>query len=275
VLDPQYCMERAFVVFLALASISPAAEDPDLKERDSKTSCRTAQFTHDCAVMANNLGSASFSAGKYRDAELLFARAISLLVAETPPSDDLAKAYHNLATTYRAEARYSDAAGFYESALELREALIGPSGITLVPILNELGLVYLELADYVRAERTLRRAMSIVLMYQAEHTTAGADTMNNLALADRRQGRLADAEELYRRALKVYEQTSDAGHQVDALNNLGRLLADEGQYEAAEQLIRRAIDEAQNKLGPTDPNTGLGLGNLGKLLIARRKYSAA
>ena len=112
--------------------------------------------------MTNNLGSAYFSAGKYREAELLFTRAISLWATESAPSDDLAKAFHNLGAVYRAEGRYADAARFYLRALGLRESLAGSRDITLLPILNELGLVYLEMADYVEAEKILQRAIAIV-----------------------------------------------------------------------------------------------------------------
>ena len=103
----------------------------------------------------NNLGSSYFSAQKYREAELLFTRAISLWATETAPSDDLAKAYHNLGAVYRAEGRYADAARFYLRALDLRESLAGPDDIKLLPILNEMGVVYLEMADYIQAEKTL------------------------------------------------------------------------------------------------------------------------
>src|ERR1700730_12289224 len=150
-------MERAFVVFLALASISLAAEPPD-----SETLCRTARSTRDSAVLTNNLGSEYFSAGKYRGAELLFTRAISLWATAGPLSDDLAKAFHNLGAVYRAERRNTDAARSCLQALDLREALHGPMDLSLLPILNELGMAYLEMADYVQAEKTLRSAISIV-----------------------------------------------------------------------------------------------------------------
>src|ERR1700733_6380359 len=111
-------MERAFVVFLALASISPTAEALDSAVQDFRTLCQKAQSPYDCAVIANNLGSIYFSTGRYREAETMFARAISLWAAETAPSDDLAKAYHNLGDVYRAEGWYANAASLYESALE-------------------------------------------------------------------------------------------------------------------------------------------------------------
>ncbi len=161
-------MERALVVLLALASTSPAAEP-------SESLCRAEQSARDCAVITNNQGSRYFAEGKYREAELLFSRAISLWATETPPSDDLAKAFHNLGAVYRAEGRYADAARFYLRALDLRESLAGPADLSLLPILNELGLVYLEMADYIQAEKILQRAIAIVEEHQAQETTSGAD----------------------------------------------------------------------------------------------------
>src|SRR5580704_6357882 len=162
----RFIVERAWVVFLALASISPAAEPP-------QTRCPAAQSARDCAVATNNLGSDYFAAGKYREAEALFTRAISLWATESAPTDDLAKAFHNLGAVYRAEGRYADAARFYLRAIGLRESLTGSHDITLLPILNELGLVYLEMADYVEAEKILQRAIAIVAEHQAEETING------------------------------------------------------------------------------------------------------
>jgi tetratricopeptide (TPR) repeat protein len=305
-------MERAFVVFLALASISLAAEPPD-----SETLCRTAPSTRDCAVLTNNLGSEYYSTGKYRGAELLFTRAISLWATEAPLSDDLAKAFHNLGAVYRAEGRNADAARSCLRALDLREALHGPMDLSLLPILNELGLAYLEMADYVQAEKTLQRAISIVQAHQAEETPDGADaftawgvvletegknaeaitwlgkalamrecllgrdsvpvaeTVHALALAFRQQGNLAQAESLYRRALEVYRRGFNPKSLVAVLNNLGRVLAEQTQYKEAEHLYREAIATAQQQLGPAHPDVAVGFSNLGKLMIARHKFADA
>jgi tetratricopeptide (TPR) repeat protein len=263
--------ERA-VVLTAAALIAPAAEP---NPSDPKTLCPAAQSLNDCALRNNNLGTSYFSQGKYRDAEPLFARAIALWAANSAPSDNLATAYRNLAAVYRAEDRYSDSARFYRSALDLREALAGPSDSTLVPILNELGLVDLDVADYVRAERTLERAISIVRRCNSEQTTLGADVLNNLAMANRQLGRFADAEELYRRALAVYQHSSDAEREVEALNNLGAVLAEQARYKEAEHLYREAIALAGQKLGRAHPDVAIGLGNLAKLRILRGKYADA
>jgi tetratricopeptide (TPR) repeat protein len=266
-------MERAFVVFLALASISPAVQ-PVVSDGPLEGLC-AARSARECAVMANNLGSKYFSAGKYRDAEALFTSAIALWAGNSDFSLDLAKAYHNLAAVYRAEGRYSDSASVFQSALDLRETLAGPSDLSLVPILNEYGLVELHLANLVQAEHLLRRALQIVRLHQAEPTTVAADVMNNLAIIDRETGRMQEAEELYGQALDVYRHTSDAEREVKTLNNLGRVFAEQAQYKEAERLYREAMAVAESRLGSSHPGFALGIGNLGKLLIERGKYKEA
>ena len=128
-------MELAFVVFLALASISPAAgliaAEPQAPIPELFANPRNP--ARDCAVITNNLGSTYFAAGKYHEAELLFTRAISLWTTEARPSDDLAKAFHNLAAVYRAEGRYATPRDFYLRALDLRESLAGPLDLSLLP----------------------------------------------------------------------------------------------------------------------------------------------
>ncbi|MGA2882255.1 MAG: tetratricopeptide repeat protein [Bryobacteraceae bacterium] len=305
-------MERAFVVFLALASIAPAA---DLS--DSQNLCPAEQSARDCAISSNNLGSTYFATGKFREAERLFTRAISLWATETAPSDDLAKAFHNLGAVYRAEGRNADAERFDLRALYLRESLSGSRDVSLLPILNELGLAYLEMADYVQAKQTLQRAVAIVQADHAEKTENGtdaftawgvlletegknadaiqwlgkalalretlagpdsvpaADAANDLALAYRQQGDLVQAESLYRRAVAVYRHTSSPTSLVAVLNNLGRVLAEQSQYKEAEQFYREAISVAEQRLGPEHPEVAVGLGSLGKLMLARRKFSDA
>jgi tetratricopeptide (TPR) repeat protein len=263
-------MERAFVVLLALASLSPAAQ-----VEAPGPPCTAAQSANACAIALNNLGSKRFSAGNHREAELLFARAIKLWSADPAFAGDLAKALHNLAAVYRAETRYRDAASLYQSTLDLREALAGPEDVSLLPILNEFGSMYIDTANYGRAEQILQRARSIARSNHYEQTIAGADVMNNLAVIAREQGRFPDAAQLYREALAVYHNSSDSQREVKALNNLGRVLAQQDQYKRAERLYRQAIAEAKLKLGPSDPDLALGLSNLGKLLISRRKFSAA
>jgi tetratricopeptide (TPR) repeat protein len=79
--------------------------------------------------------------------------------------------------------------------------------------------------------------------------------MNSLAALYRRQGRFAEAEPLFRRALAIYEKAAGPEHPAVAtlLSNLGQVLKVEGRYDEAEPLIRRSLaihDKAQGKDHP-------------------------
>ena len=92
--------------------------------------------------------------------------------------------YHRLDdAVYRIEEKYSDAAHSFLGALDVRESLRGQGDVSLLPILNDLGRLYLEVGDSRQAENMLMRAMAIVEAQRAEESTDGADTLNNLAVA--------------------------------------------------------------------------------------------
>ena len=158
-------LERALVVLLALASIAPAVHAfqsrAESKAQESEALCRPAQTAADCAVTINNQGSAYFASAKYQDAGRMFTLAISLWSSEPAVSDDLAKAYRNLGAVYRIEEKYSDAAHCFLRALDVRESLQGQGDVSLLPILNDLGRLYLEMGESRQAQNTLRRAMAI------------------------------------------------------------------------------------------------------------------
>jgi tetratricopeptide (TPR) repeat protein len=268
-------VERAWVVCLALATISPAAEPLDSKLPDSTTLCHAARSTGDCAILTNNLGSTYLSAGKLHEAELLFSRAISLWATETAPSDDLAKAFHNLGAVYRAEGRYTDAARFYLRALDLRESLAGPQDVSLLPILNGLSMVYLEMADYVQAEKTLQRAIAIVQAHNAEDTVNGADAFAAWGVVLETEGMNSEAITWLRKALATRECLTgkDSVPVADAVNGLALAYRQQGDFAYAESLYRRALEVYRRGSNPT--SLVAVLNNLGRVLTEQAQYKEA
>ena len=71
------------------------------------------------------------------------------------------------------------------------------------------------------------------------------------------QGKLAEAEPLYRRALAIREEKLGDDHPdvAQSLNNLALLLKTQGKLAEAEPLSRRALDIFEQKLGAGHPNT--------------------
>jgi tetratricopeptide (TPR) repeat protein len=98
------------------------------------------------------------------------------------------------------------------------------------------------------------------------------------------QGKLAEAEKMYRRALQGYEKALGADHTstLNTVNNLGLLYRDQGKLAEAERMYQRALQGKEKALGADHTstlNTVSNLGNLyrdqGKLAEAEKMYQRA
>jgi tetratricopeptide (TPR) repeat protein len=86
------------------------------------------------------------------------------------------------------------------------------------------------------------------------------DTAASLhALADlyQQQGKYAEAEPLYRRALSIYEQQvgNDHPNLATSLNNLALFYSSQGKYTQAEPLLRRALAISEQQFEAQHPTT--------------------
>ena len=78
---------------------------------------------------------------------------------------------------------------------------------------------------------------------------------NNLAVVYCDQGKYADAEGLYKRALAIKEKALGADHPdvANALDNLARVYDEQGKYADAEALHKRALAIRRRRSAPTTP----------------------
>ncbi|CCD42655.1 similar to kinesin light chain 1 [Botrytis cinerea T4] len=106
----------------------------------------------------------------------------------------------------------------------------------------------------------------------------------NLGILYKDQGKLAEAEVMYRRALEGYEKALGPDHTstLDTVNNLGILYKDQGKLAEAEVMYRRALEGYEKALGPdhtstldTVNNLGALYSNQGKLAEAEKMYRRA
>jgi tetratricopeptide (TPR) repeat protein len=86
---------------------------------------------------------------------------------------------------------------------------------------------------------------------------ATAVTLNNLAGVYHVQGKLAEAEPLYREAIQIRERQLGEAHPDTAqtLYNLGHLLRQKGDREGALQAFTSALRSLEVSLGAADPLT--------------------
>jgi hypothetical protein len=91
------------------------------------------------------------------------------------------------------------------------------------------------------------------------------------------QGRFAEAEPLFRRALTIDERAfgSDRPNSGSALTNLAGLYLHQGRYAEAEPLIIRAIAIHEKSLGPNHPTVGADLSTLAQMYYLQGRYADA
>jgi len=91
------------------------------------------------------------------------------------------------------------------------------------------------------------------------------------------QGKLDEAEPLYRSALEVRERVFGVEHKKTLLyvSVLGLLLEEQGKMEEAEPLYRRVLEVGERVFGVEHENTLNSVGNLGRLLWKQGKIEEA
>src|ERR1700674_2601472 len=146
-----------------------------------------------------------------------------------------------------------------------------------------------EWAEHVKAGETANRAgdyRTAAARYEAalrEAESFGASdlrlatTLNSLADVYRTQGRVAEVEPLYRRALGIREKVLGPDHPdaATALNGLAELYETEGRYAEAEALYRRSLGIREKARGPEHPDVGTSLGNLAWLYGSQGRFAEA
>ena len=104
-----------------------------------------------------------------------------------------------------------------------------------------------------------------------------ANNLNNIANVYRTQGKYEEAEENYKRAVVILENSVGPQHPnlATVLNNLAVLYRKQGKYKEAESLYRRALTIVEKALGPEHRNVAMSLNNLALLYQKQGKFIEA
>ena len=101
--------------------------------------------------------------------------------------------------------------------------------------------------------------------------------LNNLADAYRAQGRLAEAEPLFKRSLVISEKIRGAENHVAVatLNNLALLYSSQDRDDEARPLHTRALQVREKLFGPELPDVAQSLEHLGTIYHRQRRFAEA
>ncbi len=105
-----------------------------------------------------------------------------------------------------------------------------------------------------------------------------AATLNNLAYAQRRAGRIGEAEATYRSSLEVIDRIWRRNHpnRLMVMLNLAAVLQAQGRDDELEALLRQVVDQRRNLVG--DENWRVGsdlLRGIGRFLMQRGRWADA
>lgn len=165
------------------------------------------------------------------------------------------RALHNLSHFYIAEKNYAEA---FTTLHALAKSKASPYYISYAH--SNLGSIYLQLGDYMKAENEFKSGIRAYPLQPTNHFNLGT------LLAS--QGRNLEAKESYEKAEGLYKNYTWADHKPPELYiNKARLLLKLGLYEEAGSSIRNYLK--------TVPKSGLGHFVLAEIFAATGKYKQA
>ena len=251
--------------------------EAEVAYRTALRACATPDEGSHCRelpAVLGNLGTLYFQTGRLREAELELVRAVQYGSSNPKPSEELGSALYNLAAVYRAQARYTEAAPLYDRALAVREELLGPQELPLVPLLNGMALLYNDTAEYTRAQRILERAVSIIELRHARNTSDAATTFATLGTVLEAQGNVKEAETWVRNALEIRQRLFGQNSVVaDTQVGLALIFHRENRLTEAADLDSRAIATYQEL--HEAKNLPVALNNLGRIRVEQGRSKEA
>jgi tetratricopeptide (TPR) repeat protein len=136
-----------------------------------------------------------------------------------------------------------------------------------------IGDVYLELAEYTKAEAMHRQALKLARQVYGQEHPEVATSLDNVSTVLYRQGKLAEAETVSRQALAANRRLYGSEHEyvTAALNNLACVLCAEDKLAEAEAIVREVVAAERKLHGSDHPDVATSLNNLAKILADEGK----
>jgi tetratricopeptide (TPR) repeat protein len=215
----------------------------------------------------------------------IFLLLASILLLLTPPAPAaapdtsaadlrLAKEWNGAADQYMNLGQYEEARKLYLRLLPILESTVGPENPVTATTLGNLCIASSHSVS-LDAMPLCRRALSVrEKVYGPDHPEV-ARSLSDLGLLYAKEGDLARAESLLRRALRIDSSLPKSPDMAGLLNNLGFLYFKQKKYALAEDMFQRAIDSTEKERGPEDPGLIAMLGNLATVNLAHHDPRAA
>jgi tetratricopeptide (TPR) repeat protein len=183
-------------------------------------------------------------------------------------------------TVYMGLGLYKEARPLLDRAVEQRRQFAAADPTVLSASLTHLGELQTLQANFDAGEKSYREAVAreSTLPDTPQNRAALAKTVHGLGEVLEREGRYADAEQSFRKALALQRQALGPAHADVArtLQDLAKVIDESGNPKEAIPVMRQAL-EMQRQLNGSQPDPGLAeaINDLGTLLYESGDYDAA
>ncbi|MFC1849539.1 tetratricopeptide repeat protein [candidate division CSSED10-310 bacterium] len=182
-----------------------------------------------------------------------------------PLNPEFALSYEKLGCTYDSSGSYQKALENLKKALTIRKRIHGPEHPHIVPLLNSIAEVYLNMIQFEMADQYLNKALQIKEDQPDEYDMDIANIYNNMGSLYWLRGEHASAVELYKKAIDLVVKLKGFNNQYVAVsyNNLGSVYTSQGDHDRAIEYYNKAITISEDLLGENHPGTASIYSNIG------------
>lgn len=183
-------------------------------------------------------------------------------------------------TVYMGLGLYKEARPLLDRAVAQRRQFAAADPAVLSASLSHLGALQTLQANFDAGEKSYREALAREAAQPdtPHNRVVLADTMHGLGEVLERQGRYADAERSFRKALDLQRQVLGPDHADIArtLQDLAKVIDESGNLKAAIPVMREALDMQRRLNGAqADPRFAEAINDLGALVYEAGDYDAA
>jgi tetratricopeptide (TPR) repeat protein len=231
-------------------------------------------------VVANAWSLRIFNLGQQaRYADALAIREAAEAAVERAGADPLVRGVFlgYVGTIFNRQERYAEARPYFEKAIAIEEAGLGPDHPSLGAVLSNLGNVLGAQEDVDAARKSYERSIAIYEKAYGPHHPMVAVPLNNLANLLSDHGHPDEARQLYLRAIAIWEASigADTPNVAMSLNSLGSNALDQGHYDEAWRYLERARAIWRRTLEPNHPDLGMVEMNLGEVVLNKKRPAEA
>jgi len=216
--------------------------------------------------------------GKYKDAEQVYLRLVSLREKKLGKKHlDTATTYNDIGLTYHYLGYYTKALDYYLKALDIWENVLGKEHPDTAGSFNNIAGVYYDQGDYKKALNYYFKAVDIWEKVLGKEHPDTATTYNNIGAVYDDQGDYPKALEYCFKALDIREKVLGKEHPDTATtyNNIGLTYDNLRDYPKALEYCSKAVEIQEKVLGKEHPDTATTYNNIGLTYHYLEDYSKA